>query len=73
MSFNRQGKAYWAVGCSNDINISVCELIELLEFLIESIFIVVGNKIFKQHIGIPMGTNCAPLLANLYFIMRIII
>ena len=27
---------------------------------------MMGNKVFKQHVGIPMGTNCAPLLANLY-------
>ena len=66
LSINRHGKAYWALGCSNDINISACELIELIEFLIDNIFIGVGNKIFRQHIGIPMGTNCAPLLANLY-------
>ena len=27
----------------------------------------VGNKIFRQMIGIPMGTDCvAPLLANLF-------
>ena len=25
-----------------------------------------GNRVFQQHIGIPMGTDCAPLLANLY-------
>ena len=26
----------------------------------------VGNKVFRQCVGIPMGTDCAPLLANLY-------
>jgi len=25
-----------------------------------------GNDLYRQKIGIPMGTNCAPLLANLY-------
>ena len=25
-----------------------------------------GDKCFKQEIGIPMGTDCAPLLANLF-------
>ena len=36
--------------------------------LIESVdsMIVVGNRVFQQHIGIPMGTDCAPLLVNLY-------
>ena len=23
-----------------------------------------GNRVFQQHIGIPMGTDCAPLLSN---------
>ena len=26
----------------------------------------IGNHLFRQCIGIPMGTNCAPLLANLF-------
>jgi len=25
-----------------------------------------GGPIFQQTIGIPMGTNCAPLLANFF-------
>ena len=25
-----------------------------------------GYRVFKQTIGIPMGTDCAPLLANLF-------
>ena len=37
----------------------------MLEYLID-IYIVVGNRVFQQHIGIPMGTDCAPLLANIY-------
>ena len=26
----------------------------------------VGNQIFRQEIGIRMGTDCAPYLANLF-------
>jgi hypothetical protein len=25
-----------------------------------------GGRIFQQQVGIPMGTNCAPLLADLF-------
>ena len=39
---------------------------KMLEFLIDNIFVVFGNIIFQQTIGIPMGTNCAPLLADLF-------
>ena len=42
------------------------EFVELLEFLIDNIYVYFGNSVFRQTIGIPMGTNCAPLLANLY-------
>ena len=29
-------------------------------------YINVGNRVFRQRVGIPMGTDCAPLLANLF-------
>ena len=31
-----------------------------------NIYINANNKTFRQTIGIPMSTNCAPFLANLY-------
>ena len=36
----------------------------MLEFLVYNIFVVFEGKVFKLIVGIPMGTNCAPLLAN---------
>jgi len=44
----------------------VDEIVNLVEFLIENTFLVNGDTIRRQKIGIPMGTNCAPVLANLY-------
>ena len=38
----------------------------MLEFLIDNIFDMFGGRVFQQTVGIPMGTNCAPLLANLF-------
>ena len=35
-------------------------------YLLDNIFIRFGNKIYRQIIGIPMGTNCAPLVADLF-------
>ena len=34
--------------------------------LIKESFFKVGNKVFKQHIGIPMGLDPSPFFANLY-------
>ena len=36
----------------------------MLEFLIDNIFVSFGGALFQQVVGIPMGTNCAPLLAD---------
>ena len=38
----------------------------MLEFLVDNIFVVFGEKVFQQIVGIPMGTNCAPLLADIF-------
>jgi hypothetical protein len=38
----------------------------MLEFLIHNIFISFGWALFQQVVGISMGTNCAPLLADLF-------
>ena len=42
---------------------NICKIIE---FLIDNIFVQFGECLFRQVIGIPMGTNCAPLLADLF-------
>ena len=38
----------------------------MLEFLIDNIYIRVGKEIFRQQVGIPMSTDCAPFSANLF-------
>ena len=38
----------------------------MLEFLVDNIFVVFAGKVFKQISSIPIGTNCAPLLADLF-------
>ena len=35
-------------------------------FLLDNIFIRFGTKLIRQVVGIPMGTNCAPLVAYLF-------
>ena len=42
------------------------DIIRMLDFLIDNIFVVFAGKVFQQIIGIPMGTNCAPLLADIF-------
>ena len=42
------------------------DIIKMLEFLVDNIFVVFGGKVFQQIVGIPMGTKCAPLLADIF-------
>ena len=39
---------------------------EALIFLLDNIYIRFGAKLYRQIVGIPMGTNCAPLVADLF-------
>ena len=50
-------KKYHAWSCQN-----VCDA---LTFLLDNIFIRFGTKLYRQVVGIPMGTNFAPLAADL--------
>ena len=76
-TFNREGSPYLAC---NDRNAffplqnpkkyhawSCQNLCDGLAFLLDNIFILFGTKLYRQVIGIPMGTNYAPLVA--YFIL----
>ena len=54
----KKTKKYHAWSCQN-----VCDA---LTFLLDNIFIRFGTKLYRQVVGIPMGTNCAPLVADLF-------
>ena len=42
------------------------DIIKMLEFLVDNILVVFAGKVFQQTVGIPMGTNCTPLLADIF-------
>ena len=49
-------------------NFSETDIFNMLEFLIDNIFVIFGVRVFRTDtVGIPMSTNCAPLLADLFF------
>ena len=51
-------KGYHLRSCQN-----VCDT---LSFLLDNIYIRFGTKLYRQIVGILMGTNCAPLVADLF-------
>ena len=70
---DRHSRAHWSeLPSTTPTCTSVDEsmLITWMEYLIGNIFIKVGNKVFRQTVGIPMGTDCAPQLANLFLLQH---
>ena len=39
---------------------------DALHYLLDNIFIRFDSKLYRQIVGIPMGTNCAPIVADLF-------
>ena len=39
---------------------------EILKFIVDNAYFQIGDKVFKQCIGIPMGSDPAPFMANLF-------
>ena len=54
----KKPKKYRAWSCQN-----VCDA---LTFLLDNIFIQFGTKLYREVVGIPMGINCAALVADLF-------
>ena len=64
-----RAKGYFThdINGSGDNMYTVDNICKMIEFLINNIFGQFGRRLFRQVIGIPMGTNCAPLLSDLFF------
>ena len=39
--------------------------VRMLEFLVDDLSVEFAGNIYQQTVGIPLGTTCAPLLADL--------
>ena len=42
------------------------DICKMIEFLVDNKYVGFGGQLFRQMVGIPMGTNCAPLLADVF-------
>ena len=74
-NFQREGSFY--IACNNrnafitsdavrNYNSWSCQkMCEALTFLLDNINIRFGPKLYRQIVGIPMGTYCTPLVADL--------
>ena len=59
--------AFFTSDVYNNHNLWSCKnACDALVHLLDTIFIRFGTKLYRQTIGIPMGTICAPLVADLF-------
>ena len=59
--------AFFTSDVYNNHNLWSCQKVcDALVYRLDNIFIGLGTKLYRQTIGIPMGTNCAPLVADLF-------
>ena len=57
---------YWTSKGKDKRFFTKSSLADAINFLIKNCFFTIGNMIFKQDIGIPMGIDPAPFWANLF-------
>ena len=66
-TFHNDRSAFFTSDAVRNYNLwSYQEVCEALTFLLDIIYIRFGSKLYRQIVGIPMGTNCAPLVADLF-------
>ena len=75
-TLNREGSLYLACNDKNAFFTSEQpkryklwssqKMCDALHYLLDNIFIRFGSKLYRQIVGIPMGANCAPLVADLF-------
>ena len=72
--FNREGSLYLACNenCAffsseqpKQYKLYSCQkMCDAHHYLLDNIFISIGSKLYRQIVGFPMGTICAPLVAD---------
>ena len=75
-TFSREKALYLACNDQRDFftsdeykkyNLWSCEKVcEAHVYILDNIFISFGTKLYRKILGIPMGTNCASLVADLF-------
>ena len=60
-------KSYFTSDPLNDDNkYTGNDICKMIEFLVDNIYVRFGGQLFRKMVDIPVGTNCPPLLADLF-------
>jgi hypothetical protein len=65
INVNNYGACFSSVTCNGKISFRFGDMMEILTFILENIYVKFGDKIFKQVIGIPIGLDSGQDIANL--------
>ena len=67
ISVNQSRRAYWVEkGTKSSTLYTKDSIINAVSYLIKNCYFKLGDKLFRQDIGIPMGSDPAPAFANLF-------
>ena len=67
MQYHSERQAFFTYGDTKRYKLWSCpNVYEALTCILDNIYIKFGTKLYRQIVGIPMGTNCAPLVADLF-------
>ena len=58
--------ARWSIKIKRKWSFKIDDVIDIFKFIMGNIFIKFQGKIYRQIVGIPMGNNCAPQIADMF-------
>ena len=58
-------KAYFTDKDTRYRTLDLDDTVTLIGVIIKNAFVIFGGKIFRQTTGVPMGSNCSPMMADL--------
>lgn len=64
-------RATWATSCPSYgqwFSMTEEQLVERHKWLMLNCFVALGDRVWRQKLGIPMGFSCSPLWCNLYLL-----
>ena len=78
-TFNREGsfylacyekRAFFTSEQPKIFNLWSCQKVcDALNYLLDNLSIKFGSKLYRQIVGIPMGTNCVPLVQICFIVL----
>ena len=66
LSISKSGARWVTRKCRTGLRFDKKVTKDAIQYLMDNCYFTLGNKIFKQVIGIPMGSDPAPFMANLF-------